>query len=308
MPPRGLGFMQDEQATLETNQQQAASGDVEPQEQLIQDHASPPSDANSILDIELQANQLFHYIDKLSSFADRACQNAINQTERVQRSEESHQTELIDLRRQLEQIKAELQERNIAYAVLAETTKTQRTELEKRLNEKQLQLSQREEELNALTTEITSFIKHRQEPIGSGQSKQVGLNVEPLTQEIAALKLQLAKRDEMIQTKNNALRKIESDFRVKIQELEQTVREHAIGLEQHEATIRHKESLIQATAAKELEIGKLIKRLSTECEKLNIELQEKTRRLAQLEGEKIQPAKEVKAWRQVVGRIQEEPT
>ncbi len=172
MPPRGFGFMQDEQATLETNQQQAASAHVEPQEQLIQDHSSPPSDANSILNIELQANQLFHYIDKLSSFADRACKNAINQTERVQRFEESYQIELINLR--------------------------------------------------------------RQEPIGSGQSKQV-----------------------------------------------------------------------ESNAAKELEIGKLIKRLSTECEKLNIE---KTRRIAQLEGEKIQPAKEVKAWRQVVGRIQEEPT
>jgi chromosome segregation ATPase len=308
MPPRGLGFMQDEQARFATTQQQAASDEVEPQQGLLQDHSSPPSDANSILDIELQANQLFDYIDKLSSFADIACQNAINQTEWAQRSEESHQAELINLRRQLEQNNAELQERNIAYAVLEETTKTQRTELEKRLNEKQLQLSQREEELKTLTTEITSFIKHRQEPIGSGQSKQVELNVEPLTQEIAALKLQLAKRDEMIQAKNNALRKIESDFRVKIQKLEQTVREHAIGLEQHEATIRHKEALIQATAAKELEIGKLIKRLSAECEKLNKEVQEKSRRLAQPEGEKIQPGREVKAWRQVISRMQEEPT
>lgn len=297
--------MQDEPARLATTQQQTAGDGVTAQEAVIQADPSPPTDANSIRDIELQASRLFNYIDKLSSFADKARQN---QTEWAQRSEKSHQTELMNLRRQLEQSNAELQERNIAYTALEEATKAQLAELEKRLDEKQMQLSQREEELKTLATEITSFIKHRQDPARGEQSKDAQLNAEPLTKEIAELKLQLTKRDEIIQAKNNSLRKIASDFRAKIQELERAVREHAIGLEQKTATITHQEALIQATAAKELEIGKLIKRLSTECEKLNKEVQEKNRRIAQLEGEKIQPASEVKAWRQVVGRMQEEPT
>jgi DNA repair exonuclease SbcCD ATPase subunit len=296
---RGTGFMQDEQARLSTSPQQAAA-----RQDSIQADSSTPSDANSILDIELQANQLFDYIDKLSSFADKACQNAINQTEWAQRSEENHQTELINLRRQLEQSNVALHERNIAYAVLEETTKAQRTELEKRLSEKQTQLSQREEELKILTTEIASFIRHQQNQV----EPLPHLGVEPLNQEIAALKLDLVKRDEIIQAKNNALRKIENDFRSRIQELEQTVRANAISMEQQEAALKQKEALIQATAMKELEVGKLIKRLSTECEKLNAELHDKNRRLAQLEGAKSQPASEVKAWRQVVRRMQEEPT
>ncbi len=302
--------MQDEQHIPETIQQDAACHAVEREQGSTEDQSSSLADANSILDIEIQANQLFDYIDKINTFADRAYQNAINQTEWAQRFEETHQTELINLRRQLEQSKAALQERTIAYAVLEKTTKAQLAEMEKRLREKEIQLSQREQELLNLTTEVTSFLRRKQEPDRGDQSNEncAQLNVEPLTQEIAALKAQLAKRDAMVQAKNNALHNLETDFHTKINELENAARDNAIRLEQQEATIKHKESLIQATAAKEVEIGKLIKRLSTECENLNKELQEKTRRLAQFEGDKIQSESKVKAWGPVVGRIQEEPT
>ena len=68
-----------------------------------------------------------------------------------------------------------------------------------------------------------------------------------------------------IQSKNNAIKNIEVDFRAKILAL----RSRACGtpkseLRNHEAQLKEKENaLVQATAAKEAEMGNLIKRLST---------------------------------------------
>jgi predicted RNase H-like nuclease (RuvC/YqgF family) len=72
------------------------------------------------------------------------------------------------------------------------------------------------------------------------------------------------------------------------------------------AQLKEKDAVLQATAGKEAEIGKLIKRLSTECQNLSVELQEKTRLLNQLEGKKPQAATEGKVWRRVIGRLQED--
>ncbi len=79
------------------------------------------------------------------------------------------------------------------------------------------------------------------------------------------MRLQLAKRDETIQSKNNAIKNIEVDFRAKILALEQSLRDTQAELRNHEAKLKEKDALVQATAAKEAEMGNLIKRLSTEC-------------------------------------------
>jgi len=305
--------MQDERSKIVTGQQQPTSNEFDQPQDAFPVQSSSISNVNGILDIEIQASQLFDYIDKLNTFADRAYHNAINnQSKRERRLEEVYQSDLANLNKLLEQTKAALQERNVAYAVLQEKTKAQLTEMEKRLLEKQVQLLQREEEIKTLTTDITSFIKHQQQPQESEQptlkSHAHQLNSELHAEEIERLKLQLAKRDEIIQAKNDESRVVQSEFRLKIQELENALRANTNRLEQHEALLKQKEALIQATAIKEAEIGKLIKCLSTECDNLNKQLQEKTRRLAQLEKEKAQSSNDVRAWRQVAGQLQEDPT
>src|SRR6266542_3030545 len=187
------------------------------------------AEANTIVDIEVQANQLLDYINKLTSLADRACNTAILQTETVQLIEEK---ELRILRR-----------KNVG--------------LISRLDEA--------------------------EEIAKQAETRIHEQLTPLNREVAELRLQLANRDKTIQTKNNMIKTIELDFRAKIVELEQRLRDSETKLHELQTTIKEKDALIQATAGKEAEIGKLIKRLSTECDRLNTELQEKSRLPAQLE-------------------------
>ncbi|MGE5217466.1 MAG: hypothetical protein ACM3SP_10745 [Chloroflexota bacterium] len=304
--------MQDKQSNIITMQQLPGSNELEQSQEVSSTRSASTGDANGIRDIEIQASQLFDYIDRLNTFAVRPYNHfAKNETQRPRQLTETYQTELASLSKQLEQSKAALQERNVAYAVLQEKTKTQLAEMEKRLLEKQVQLGHREEELRTLTTDISAFIKrqhHPQESERPGDSQAGRLNSESLTREIETLKSQVTKRDEIIQAKNDALRIVENEFRLKIQELENALRESSNRLEQQEVVLKQKESLIQATAAKEAEVGKLIKRLSTECDNLNKQLQEKNRRFAQIEKENVQSSSNVGAWRQVVGRLQEDPT
>lgn len=265
------------------------------------------ADATSLIEIEIQANQLLDYIDKLSSLGDRAGQNAIRPSESTQRIEDTRRTESGSSGGQLEPYRALLQERKVASAVLEKSSKVQIAELEKLLREREFQLSEREEELKHLRVEISCFVnrlKEAEESVKQNETR-VQLHSEPLNQEVAELKLQLAKQEESIQAKNNALRKIDLDFRSKILELEQRLVDSGARLEQQEAKLKEKDALIHATAEKEAEVGKLINRLSTECGKLSVELQEKTRRLAQLEDKKSQPTDEGMVWRRVP-RLQEQ--
>ena len=263
-------------------------------------------DGNSFVEIELQANQLLDYIDKLSSLADRACHTAIRQTESAPRIEETRQSEIDNLRKQLEQSSAALQERNVALAVLEKTSHAHIVALEKQLHDRELQLSDRENDIKELRAENSWLADRLNKLAAATKTETVQTDIEPLSQEIAELKLKLAKRDETIQAKNGALQKIDLDFRSKILELEQRLQDSETKLLQQEAILKEKDALLQATAAKEVEIGKLIKRLSAECDRLNTELQEKTQSLTQSEPKKPQPTPDSKVWRRVIGRFQEE--
>ena len=127
----------------------------------------------------------------------------------------------------------------------------------------------------------------------------------PLNQELAHLKQQLAARDETIETKNRMIKAIEGDFQSKIAELEQRLRDTQQELQIEEAKLKEKDTLLQATAAKEVEMGNLIKRLSGECEQLNRELQEISQSRSSADANKIPSGGETKIWRRVIGRLQE---
>jgi chromosome segregation ATPase len=264
-------------------------------------------DATSFAEIELQANQLLDYIGKLSSSTGRACGTAIHQSQSARPTDETCETEVATLRSQLEESFASLERHRRELDSLKNTSKEQLSELDNQLRERDAQLNERETELKHLRAESTCLL-NRLETVESNKQTESGFHeqIDPLNLEIATLKTQLTRRDEMIQAKNSALRKTELDYRATISDLDQSLREMETNMQNLEAQLKEKDAVIQATAGKEAEIGKLIKQLSTECQNLNVELQEKTRLLNEVDRNKPQPAAEGKVWNRVVGRLQEE--
>ncbi|MGZ8499490.1 MAG: hypothetical protein ACXW5W_13730 [Candidatus Binatia bacterium] len=259
-------------------------------------------EASGLAEIETQANQLLDYIGKLSNLADRACVTAIRQTETAQRSEETRQTEVATLRNQLEQSTSALQERNLAFTMLDNSSREQMASMEQRLRAAERQLEERETEIASLNRQINELVN---------RPNTLGYTTEQLEQEVAektaALKNQLSQRDELVKSKTSMFKKAEADFRANIMELEQRLKDAEGTVQRQETQLKDKEIVLQATAAKEVEIGKLIKRLSLECENLSNELQEKTRLMGQLDGKKPQTQPDKNVWRRMIGRLQDEP-
>ncbi len=268
------------------------------------------ADTNFIVDIEVHADQLLAYIDKLTSLADRACNTALRQTETAQLLERNRHIEISDLRDQLEHKTAQCHEQQLALVRLEEESKAKTAALEsqRHLREVLQQHAEKDKELKMLRIEKTGLASRLVDVEAASNRARTRNEPEPTMrrQEVATLKSQLASREETTQNQNAAIKKIEADFRTKIQELEQRLSDALADLQIKDAKLKETEVIMQATAAKEAEMGNLIRRLSAECSSLNSELQEKTRVLAHAEG-KMQPISDGKIWRRVIGRLQEEP-
>ncbi len=285
----------------------------QPDNEPAKSHSDMPNlsfdDASGLAEIETQANQLLDYIGKLSNLADRACVTAIRQTETAQRSEETRQTEVATLRNQLEQSTSALQERNLAFTMLDNSSREQMASMEQRLRAAGRQLGERETEIASLNRQVDEFVSRSINPGYTAEQleQEVAEKTAALNQEFTALKSQLSQRDELVQSKTNMFRKAEADFRANIVELEQRLKDAEGTVQRQETQLKDTEVVIQATAAKEVEIGKLIKRLSLECENLSNELQEKTRLMGQLDGKKPQTQPDKNVWRRMIGKLQDDP-
>ena len=266
------------------------------------------ADADNTIDIEVQAEHLLNYINKLTSLADRACSTAIRQSESAQRMEENRQTEINFLRRQLEQANGQFREQHLSMTRLEQNSRERIETLESQLRQKEIFRIQREKEFIRLRSEYDALLNRQTQTTQSTEDNELRLKqeLEPLHRELDELKLQIANRDETIQTKHREIKTMELDFRAKIVDLEQRLRDSQNELQIFEAKLKEKDALLQATAEKETEIGNLIKRLSSECETLNGELREKSQVLAQMESKKGQSAGDGKIWRKVIGRLQDD--
>ena len=264
-------------------------------------------DANSVLDIEIQADHLLTYIDKITSLADRACNTAMRQTETAQLLERSRSAELGSLRNQLEQQRGQYQDQQLALLRLEHESRAQIVTLENRLRE--IEKHQNDTgvhaELRRLQTENAALA----EQLSAAEANAIEHDYKPasINQEIADLRRQLAQRDETIQSKNLAIQETEREYRSKINELETRLTAVESELQTQEAKLQEKDAIIKSAAVKESEVGHLIKRLSAECETLSCELQEKNRKLTEIEATKLKPISDAKIWRRMIGRLQEEP-
>ena len=266
------------------------------------------ADADSILDIEIQADQLLAYINKLTTLADRACTTAIRQNETTHLIEENRRAEMIHLRNHLDQQSAQIHEQQLALVRVEHESKSKIAILEARLQESNFHPSE-QAELERLRSENANLARRLQQANmpDTEQQSRIQEDLESLNQELTALRQQLTARDETIKAKDGMIKNIEVDFRAKISALEQSLRETQTELKTQEAKLQDKEVLIHAAAAKEAELGNLIKRLSTECSKLSHELHEKNRRLVELESKQLLPTGDTRIWRRVIGHPQEDP-
>jgi DNA repair exonuclease SbcCD ATPase subunit len=231
----------------------------------------------------------------------------IHPSQSAQRRADAREAESAGLRR-LEKTSPSLDQERPAAEPRHQGYKAQIDELQNQLNDKDSQLNEKNTELKHLRAEITCLLGRLNDAEESAKQIEAGVqqHLEPLNQEIAALNSRLTQQEETIQVKNNALKKLEMSHRASVTVLEQQARELDTQIQSQEAQLKEKLDIIQATAKKEAEMGNLIKRLSSECQKLSLELQEKTRRLNELEGKKPQAAVEAGAWRRAIGRLQEE--
>lgn len=122
----------------------------------------------------------------------------------------------------------------------------------------------------------------------------------------AELKLQPAKRDESLGTRESVSSRQEGDLRIILQSLQLRLRETEAKLANRERELKQKETLIDAAAVREMEIGRLIERLSSECENLSAELCEKRLLIARMQDKPRHSANGGKKWKKVLGLIQEE--
>jgi chromosome segregation ATPase len=301
--------MQNDRSPLSSTQPRALD---ESKGQLIALPATPSfslAEASSILDIEIQADQLLNYINKLTSLADRACSTAISQNETTQLIEENRRSEMNDLRKKLDQQNEKLHEQQVAIVRLEQDSKAQIATLETQLRRRETHRYEAQE-LELLRRENSDLVKRLSEAELRTTKQSQQRAHEPhasQNEEVAELRLKLASRDETIQAKNSAIKSLEADFRAKISELEQRLRDAQAELPKQEEKLKEKDALIQATAVKEAEMGNLIKRLSAECAALSAQLQEKPRALPSGDTKKNQITADNTIWRRVIGRLQEDP-
>ena len=123
---------------------------------------------------------------------------------------------------------------------------------------------------------------------------------------MTGLARQLKETQTELETKDHQLKHADGDLKAKNQDLEVRLQDLESQLQGHQAELKEKENLIQAAASREMEIGKLIARLSEECRKLSAELNEKSLIVAQLEKKPRHFISDGAVWKKVLGRGKEE--
>jgi hypothetical protein len=98
----------------------------------------------------------------------------------------------------------------------------------------------------------------------------------------------------------------EGELRTSLQNIQLRLREAESKLGIREKELKQKDNLIDAAAVREMEIGRFIERLSSECEKLSAELCEKRLLISQLQDKPRHSTNGGKMWKKVLGLGQEE--
>jgi chromosome segregation ATPase len=124
--------------------------------------------------------------------------------------------------------------------------------------------------------------------------------------ELADVRRQLQETQTELRAKEDQLKEAGGDLKARNEDLELRLQEMEREIQNREAEIKEKGNLLEAAAARETEIGKLITRLSEECGKLSTELHEKSLIVAQLEKKHRPFIGDGAVWKKMLGRMKEE--
>ena len=259
-------------------------------------------------DIENHANRLLGLLNELRSFADDACDAVLREAECADRMEETMGTEINALRDQIREKEESLQAQETALAQFEETAKAKYAELESRIQDRETQLNNRDIQSQQLASErdfLVDRLKEAELAAEQAEAREHEFTAR-LEAEFTDLKLQLAKREESLGVRELALARHEGDLRTSIQNLQLRLQETEAKLVSRERELKQKEAIIDTAAARETEIGKLIERLSAECEKLSGELCEKRIRITRLQDKTRHSTNGGSVWKKVFNLVQEE--
>ncbi len=262
---------------------------------------APRAEENSSSDIASQADVLLKLIHELRSITDRACDAAVRESECAERIEESRETEVARLQVELKEKEELLAARDAAMREAGDISRATIQTLEIQLRERQTEVKVREIELEDMKAKFLDVTKRLQ--LAELQNREGSAQLQS---EMTDLRHQLQATQTELQAKEHELRHSDGDLKAKNQDLQARLQDTEGQLRSREAELKDKENLLQAAAARETEVGKLIARLSEECGKLSAELQEKSLIVAQLEKKHRPLISEGRVWKKVLGRIHDQ--
>ncbi|MDP2607015.1 MAG: hypothetical protein Q8S00_31145, partial [Deltaproteobacteria bacterium] len=248
-------------------------------------------------DIASQTDELLELINELKSITDRACDAAVRESECAEQIEESKGTEVANLQIRLREKEEALAARDAALRERDEISKAKIQDLEIQLRERKTQLDVREIEVGDLKANLRDMTTRLHDADSQAQEASGRLEAE-----MTKLARRLKETQTELEAKDHQLRHADGDLKARYQDLEVRLQDLESQLQGREAELKEKEDLIQAAAAREVGIGKLISRLSEECKKLSAELHEKSRIVAQLEKKQRHFIGDGAVWKRVLGR------
>ena len=254
------------------------------------------------------ANRLLKLFNELRSFADQACEAVVREAQCADHIEETMAADIKSLQDQIKEKEEFLQARDLALAKFEETSNVKWAELASRIQDQESLLKNREIQLQHLASERDFLVgRVREIELAAEQAEaRAHRHAERIEAEFTDLRLQLEKREESLGTRELALSRHEGDWRTSIQNLQLRLQEAEAKLASRERELKQKESLIDAAAVRETEIGRFFERLSSECEKLSAELCEKRLLITRLQDKTRHSTNGGKVWKKVLGLAQEE--
>src|SRR5215831_517690 len=266
-------------------------------------------------EIDSHLNRLLNLWKRLKSITDRAsdaescslaCSQdfellaiaALREAEYADLIEQSMETELTTLCGELKQKDEALQARETTLVRLEETSKAKLSELETRIQNQENQLRDREMERQQLRSERDHLVRRLNET-------ELAAKRPEAQAQICTFSLETAKRADSVGARQSDLHRVEGDQKTDIESLQLRLQDAEAKLESQEKTLQEREAGIHTAALREKEIGKLIERLSSECEKLSAELCEKELIISRLKDTtRYSFINGTRAWRKIPRVIQ----
>ena len=267
-------------------------------------------------EIESHVNRLLNLLKKLKSINDRADDihsrahdfdllviAALREAECADLIEKTMEADLTSLCNELKRKEEAHQAREIALVRLEKASKAQLAELESRIQNQDDQLRNLDTEQQELRAERDHLVNSLGEAESAAQQAEGDARQfkQRMEKESSALRVQLANRDELLDASKPDGARSEGDQKKEIETLQLRLQESEAKLASQEKELKEKNHALHAAGVRETELGKLIERLSAECEQLSAELCDKKLMMSQLEDKtRYSLIHGGKAWGKVV--------